>query len=260
MKTALDFQLYADYFVDNGVSKRTAKTYISCLKVFFHGGSIEDPTTWYRNFVAQGKSSSYQHNMYFAIRWLMRYHGIDWKYKKPKLQKKVRQNLSLEKCWALLESITNPEHKLLIETAIMTGLRPSELLALKKDDIDLFENTITIKNTKTYCDRIITIDKALATKLQYHIFKKNIRDKIFPLCLRTYQDILTREGKKLGFKVTPYMLRHTFATQYVENGGNLLMLKSILGHSNIKTTEGYVHESKAMLRKDYERAKPRLFV
>jgi site-specific recombinase XerD len=56
------------------------------------------------------------------------------------------------------------------------------------------------------------------------------------------------------------MLRHTFATQYVENGGNLLMLKSILGHSNIKTTEGYVHESKTMLRKDYERAKPRLFV
>ena len=144
MKTALDFQLYADYFVDNGVSKRTAKTYISCLKVFFRDGSIEDPTTWYRNFVAQGKSSSYQHNMYFAIRWLMRYHGIDWKYKKPKLQRKVRQNISLEKCWVLLESLSNLDHRLLVETAIMTGLRPSELLALKINDIDLFCNRFFI--------------------------------------------------------------------------------------------------------------------
>jgi len=39
-----------------------------------------------------------------------------------------------------------------------------------------------------------------------------------------------------------------------------MVLKKIMGHSNIKTTEGYVHESKAMLRKDYEKARPRLFV
>jgi len=62
------------------------------------------------------------------------------------------------------------------------------------------------------------------------------------------------------FTITLSTVFYTFATQYVENGGNIMVLKKIMGHSDIKTTEGYIHESKGMMRKDYERARPRLFV
>lgn len=248
------------YMVENGLRFDTAKRHMRNIRYFLGQNGREDPSAWYRNFMQKDVSDSYKYQMYYSIKWYLQSQGIDWQFKRPKQHRTVRQNLSIEKCWSLLEHADDEEHKLMIETALLTGLRPSELLALKTDDIDFFDNTIIVRSTKTYQDRIIPIGKELALKLQHWIFKKKPKDRIFPYRADWFARIVRSAGTLSGFKATPYMLRHTFATQYVENGGNLLMLKSILGHSNIKTTEGYVHESKAMLRKDYERAKPRLFV
>lgn len=250
----------SSFMVDRGVKLDTVKKSVRNIRYFLSHGGEKDPSAWFRDFMKRDVSDSYKYQMYYSIKWFLRYKGIEWDFKRPKQHKKVRQNLSIEKCWALLEHLENEEHKLMVETALLTGLRPSELLALKVEDIDFFEHTILVKSTKTYQDRIIPIGKELSQKLQYWIYKKKISNRIFPYNPDWFAVILRKASKKIGFHVTPYMLRHTFATQYIENGGNLLMLKNILGHSNIKTTESYVHESKAMLRKDYERAKPRLFV
>mgnify|MGYP002682561549 FL=1 len=77
------------------------------------------------------------------------------------------------------------------------------------------------------------------------------------MTLLAYRFALKKYCSKARIKrVTPYQLRHTFATQFIENGGDVLILKSIMGHSNIKTTEGYVHENTRMIMKGYEQACP----
>ena len=257
---AIDYQLFAMFLAQNRLALKTTNTMIGCIKQYKGGDTPEEATKWFYDFMNRNYSSSYKHNMYYAIKWYLRFLGHEWDFKKPKIHQKVRLNISLEKCWILVDSFEDPTWKLLLKTAILTGLRPQELLNLKVADIDFMDETIMITETKTYKDRIIPIGKELSLELRRYIYENEASGKIFNIALRTFENVLCKKSKDLGFHVTPYMLRHTFATQYVENGGNLLMLKSILGHSNIKTTEGYVHESKTMLRKDYERAKPRLFV
>jgi len=256
---AIDFQLFAMFLAQNRLAQQTVHTMVNCCKQYKGGDTPEEATRWFCDFLKRDISSSYKHNMYFAIKWYLRFLGYSWDFKKPKIHRKVRMNISIEKCWILVDSFADPTWKLLLKTAILTGLRPSELLGLKVSDIDFIDETIMITETKTYKDRIIPLGKELSMELRRYIHENKITGKIFPISLRTYENVLCQKSKELGFHVTPYMLRHTFATQYIENGGNLLMLKNILGHSNITTTEGYVHESKAMLRRDYERAKPRLF-
>jgi site-specific recombinase XerD len=75
---------------------------------------------------------------------------------------------------------------------------------------------------------------------------------------RGVQYILDRIAREAGIfrKVTPHMLRHSFATHFLENGMNLRYLQHLLGHSNLSTTEIYTHLSIDQLKKVYNKAHP----
>lgn len=249
-----------NFMVENGMKRETAERSVRNIKRFLKEKGDGDPSAWYRDFLDKELSNAYKYQMYYSVKWYLKFKGVDWQFKRPKHHMKCRQNLSIEKCWSLLDTITDDEHKLMVETAILTGMRPSELLAMTKDDIDFYDNVINIQNSKTYRDRQIPISVELGQKLQHWIYKRKITGRVFPYKSDWFAKIVRSAAKKGGFVATPYMLRHTFATQYVENGGNIMVLKKIMGHSDIKTTEGYIHESKGMMRKDYEKARPRLFV
>ena len=101
------------------------------------------------------------------------------------------------------------------------------------------------------------LNKKTIVELKRYIFNNGVsKGKLFIMTRDRFSKLILRYSRRLGFKVTPYMLRHTFATLFVENNGNLLILKNIMGHSQISTTERYVHESKRMIKSGYDKACP----
>ena len=204
-------------------------------------------------------------HIYYAIKHLCEYKGMKFEYSPPKTHLRRREDVELEDVWKLLDVIKDTRDLALILTHLYTGLRPSELLNLKKEDLDIDKGLMTVKNTKTYRDRIVPLHKKpLMAIRKYYATRKDKDVHVFysirergQVTTVGYRFILQKycEMAKIK-KITPYQLRHTFATQFLENNGDVLILKNIMGHSDIKTTEGYIHENARMIRKGYEKACP----
>ena len=200
----------------------------------------------------------------------------------PKLERKIPKTLNQEIIDAMLENSNNLSLRdsTIIELIYATGIRASELINIKITDIDFNESTIRIlgKGSK---ERIIPIhDLALELVSKYwknEIFKhnklvqnKNIRFNRDLLFLNLQGKKLTRQGlwyivknisKKLGLdinKVSPHILRHSFATHLLYNGVPLRHLQELLGHSNISTTQIYTHLSDQYIESEYSKFSPRV--
>ena len=200
----------------------------------------------------------------------------------PKLERKIPKTLNQEIIDAMLENSNNLSLRdsTIIELIYATGIRASELINIKITDIDFNEATIRIlgKGSK---ERIIPIhDLALELVSKYwknEIFKhnklvqnKNIRFNRDLLFLNLQGKKLTRQGlwyivknisKKLGLdinKVSPHILRHSFATHLLYNGVPLRHLQELLGHSNISTTQIYTHLSDQYIESEYSKFSPRV--
>jgi len=161
--------------------------------------------------------------------------------------------------------------KSILEMMYATGLRISELIGLKNNNIYLEENFIRVigKGNK---ERVIPFgEKAGFFLKEYYkkgrdlLLKNNNSDYIY-LNLRgkgiTRQGawkIIKGYGVKLGisFELSPHVLRHSFATHLVENGADLRSIQLLLGHSSISTTEIYTHLAKTRIQESYNKHHPR---
>lgn len=111
---------------------------------------------------------------------------------------------------------------------LYTGLRPSELLTLKIKDVDMEKGLLKIRDTKTFHDRLVPIHRKALNSLKRYI---DSRDDECPflfkvyrgnkdISLERYRYLLNNYCKMSGVKkITPYMVRHSFATCYIENEG-----------------------------------------
>ena len=146
-----------------------------------------------------------------------------------------------------------------------SGLRVSELCNLKISDIDFKRSLIIVRGGKGAKDRIVPIPKALLKEIEDYLKmrndnseyllveeRRNKKDKLSP---KTVWYILDKYGKKAGIKVTPHMLRHSFATHMLENGIDIRVIQEILGHSNLSTTQIYTKVTVEHLRRAQEKAK-----
>tara|TARA_B100001750_G_C15403769_1_gene544004 strand:+ start:128 stop:1060 length:933 start_codon:yes stop_codon:yes gene_type:complete len=200
----------------------------------------------------------------------------------PKLQRKIPKTLNQEIIDTMLDNSKNLSLRdsTIIELIYATGIRASELINIKITDIDFNEATLRIlgKGSK---ERIIPIHN-LALKLIAKYWKneiynhnklvknKNITFKRDFLFLNIHGKKLTRQGlwyiiktisKKLGLdinKISPHILRHTFATHLLYNGVPLRHLQELLGHSNISTTQIYTHLSDQYIESEYSKFSPRV--
>jgi len=162
-----------------------------------------------------------------------------------KKEKKLPKVLSKQQIKLLLDSTKNLKHKLIIKMLYCSGLRLQELINLKRNQIDFDNNTILVYQGKGKKDRLTIIAHNLKLDLlKYYSTYTFKTDYIFEgrngkYSKKSVQLILHNASKKLEFKVHPHMLRHSFATHLLEQGINIRIIQSLLGHSNLNTTQIY---------------------
>ena len=155
---------------------------------------------------------------------------------KSKTVRRLPKYLKDQEVKNLLDRCEGRRDRIMIELILLTGLRVSEVLGITPDDIDFRNRTIRIHG-KGSRDRTVYPPRELLYDLRDYIADKSIerQNRIFPLTRqRVFEIIKDLSGR------SPHKLRHTFAVNYLESGGDLRTLQKILGHSSLKTTSIYL--------------------
>lgn len=194
----------------------------------------------------------------------------------PKKKQHLPQVLTKEEVEKLLRSpntgqVLGLRDRAMLELMYATGLRISEIINLKLEDLHL---TMGILQTlgKGHKERIVPVgDEAIKWVNRYleearpKLLKQKRSNYLF---LNFHGNNLTRQGvwknlkaevRKAGIQknITPHTLRHSFATHILENGADLRIVQELLGHADISTTQIYTHLSNKQLADIYNRAHPR---
>lgn len=250
-------------------SIHTIQTYCAMMKQFLLYFSNKDPekiteeeVNEYQNFLVneRGVSSSTQNQVINAIKFY--YEKVLGRERKtyhidrPRKEKTLPKVISEEEIMRMLKCTTNIKHKTIIALLYSCGLRRSELLNLRKEDIRYERKQVLIRGGKGKKDRITLLADHIVKLLKKYldIYKPNYwliegegRQKYSETSVLK---IVKRSGKQAGIevKVTPHMLRHSFATHLMERGTDTRYIQQLLGHENPKTTAIYAHVSRNVLQ------------
>ncbi len=167
----------------------------------------------------------------------------------------VREPLSAEDADRLTNACETVDEKLVIWTLLDTGLRVGELCSLTSNSIQWQQRQIRIKGKggphgKKSKQRIVPMSKRVRTLLEGYF---TLNDRWF-IQKRQAQNIVKRVANraKVSADVTPHVLRHTFATTWIQKGGSLAALKKILGHDRLSTTEIYLNLTDMHIQEEFE--------
>jgi len=170
----------------------------------------------------------------------------------PKSEKKLPQIIESEFLKDRIFKIKNLKHRAIIMLGYSCGLRVSEVINLKIEDVDSKRMIINIRNAKGRKDRIVVLSKMMLETLRNY-FKK-YRPKLFlfngQFDLQYSSQSCNEIVKKyLGKSYHFHLLRHSHATTMLESGVEMTIIQKLLGHSSIKTTQIYGHVSTRLLSK-----------
>jgi site-specific recombinase XerD len=174
-----------------------------------------------------------------------------------KLDKKAPVYLSVIEMKELLETAIDPRDRIIVRMLYASGVRVSELVNMRKKDIDFDRSTIKVfgKGAK---ERIVLVPEVLLKDVFDHCSGLKNDDKLFDLTPRTVQRDIKTLARRAGItkNVTPHKLRHSFATHMLQNGGNVVAIQKLLGHSSLNTTQIYTHYNVDELKEMYGRTHP----
>ncbi|MDC7243933.1 MAG: site-specific integrase [Sphaerochaetaceae bacterium] len=161
-----------------------------------------------------------------------------------------------------LNSPINIRNYLIFRLYNETGLRVNELVNLRLNDFDMQNCIILVKKTKTNNERYVFYTKETNSLLNRYIIMCNINNYVFinfktldRLTVDSIETIATRLRKRLDIaqSISPHKWRHSFATRFVRKNGNMEVLRHIMGHESLKTTQKYLHLDKDSLQEEYNR-------
>ncbi len=160
--------------------------------------------------------------------------------------------------------------KLILELLYGTGIRLAELIGLKDQDINLFQENIKVLGKRNK-ERVIPIGKNLVQLIKRYNEKRQLEDfaemtpylvvtntgqQLYPMfvyrIVQKYLQLVTTLSKK-----SPHVLRHTFATHLLNKGADLNAVKDLLGHTSLAATQVYTHNSIEKLKSVFEQAHPK---
>lgn len=226
-------------------SYETCKQYTLIIKEFLKSGKT--PKEFMLNYT--DKSRSYVRTVYFALRFFHE-NVLNESFKEriplAKKSSKLPIVLNKEEISRMIKVTENPKHRLLVMFLYYSGLRVSELINIKWQDIDFERELIHLKVTKGSRDRVIFFHKQLKDALAYGrgysglVF---ISERGRQYNKRTIQLIVKDAARKaeINKRVTPHILRHSFATHLLEAGADIRYIQQLLGHKNLQTTQIYTH-------------------
>jgi integrase/recombinase XerD len=200
-----------------------------------------------------------------ALRAFFRLYDMDIadKIRLPKVEKALPTFLNFGEMETLLNSIFSKRDLAIVRLLYASGLRVSELMNLNKDSIE--ENMIHVKSGKGKKDRIVFIDDGPVQLINDYVHERNDEDPALfvnrrgtRLTDRYIEILVKRHAKRAGIKkkVTPHTLRHTFATHLLQNKANIMVIKDLLGHASLSTTQIYTHVTDDYKKEIYESSHP----
>lgn len=252
-------------------SESTIDTYADSLSTFlryyankpFSEIDNVDVIRFNNDYILQNKfSSSYQNQVVNAIKLFFR--TIEnkvmetEKVHRPRTEKLLPNVLSKEEIKLILNAHGNIKHKAMLSLIYSCGLRRSELLNLKLNDIDSKRGLVIIRYAKGKKDRIAPLSEKILDLLRDYYIAYKPKQWLFegqeentPYAENSLANVLKQalEKSKIQKPVTLHWLRHSYATHLLENGTDLRYIQEILGHSRSTTTEIYTHVSNKSIQK-----------
>lgn len=295
MDPVSQFSHYLQY--EKRVSIHTLKAYNHDLEQFFHYlhnafgtekmEEIESSMirSWILTLLEEGVTSRSVNRKISALKSFFHYHirikNIAYnpmvKVTAPKISKRIPEYVAEEDMERLFSSelFQNDFHgwrdRAIIELFYSTGMRLSELIQLRRQDIDFYEGTVKVLGKRNK-ERIIPLTRVVKNVLETYfsflpesvsgsnknqfIFVTDNNKKMYPKAVynivRKYLDMVTTIDKR-----SPHVIRHTFATHLLNNGADINAIKEILGHSNLAATQIYTRNSIEKLKSIYKQSHPR---
>ena len=242
-------------------SDNTVRNYVSCFEAFINHYYEIDPINlneidvrnYLQKLIQEGKSNSYVNLAVNSIKFFYEIvHGMPNRFysiERPRKEKQLPEVLSKEEIVNIINNTNNIKHKCIVGLLYSSGLRRGELLNLNVTDIDSKRMVVKIKNAKGNKDRISILSPSILKDLQSYYKEYRPTKYLFEgqrgaqYTATSVLKIISVAAKKAGIfkKVTPHMLRHSFATHLLENGTDIRHIQLLMGHSSTKTTEIYTH-------------------
>jgi site-specific recombinase XerD len=248
-------------------SHKTIKAYVSCLRTFarfFYPRHPRELTNEdIRGFlvyqlVTEGRGPGSVNQVFNALRFLY----VDLyempfvidKLPRPQKERKLPDVLNEDEVMHLFHAVSNHKHRLMLMIAYASGLRVSELVNLRLEDLDIERRMIHVRAAKGKKDRFTILPESMLVPLHWYRRAYNLAEPgwLFPggrpgyhLSARSIQAVFERAVEVAGIKklVSMHSLRHSFATHLLERGTDLRYIQELLGHQSSRTTEIYTHVS-----------------
>lgn len=248
-----------------GAGKRTIENYssqIKKIKEYYEGRPMVDISDEeirdYLFFLREELSYSYsaQNIVVSAVKRfflsLTEREFNSYQLPRPKKSKTLPKVLTREEVQTLLKQPMYIKHKCLLYMLYSTGIRCGELVNIKVEDINFKDNLIIVKKGKGSKDRVVTLSEKMKKLLLNYLQKVHPTvflfegQRGFRYSTASVQRVVKKAVERAGIdkRVTPHMLRHSYATHLHDSGVDIRHIQKLLGHSSTKTTEIYTYVSK----------------
>lgn len=251
-----------DYLFAQNYSANTIRNYISAFNLFLRNHQYQNPDTltekrivsYLASMTERGLSSSnlnmIVNALLFYFRTVLKRDTFEIRLPRPRREHRLPTVLTQAECVRIFSFVENPKHRLILLIGYGAGLRRSEIVSLKWEDILFEEHRIHIKQSKGKKDRIVMLPYSIVAYLENYRALNPGDEWVFPgqykgesLSASTVQKVMKNAVTKAGLekKATVHTLRHSFATHLLEGGTDIRYIQQLLGHASVKTTMVYTH-------------------
>lgn len=264
--TPLRNRMIEDLHIRN-YSAGTIRTYVRVVAGFalYHGRSPEqlgpeEIRAYQVHLHERGVSWSVFNQTVCALRFLYRVTlGRDWPLERIPYAKKPRPLpvvLSQDEVVRFLAAVDDAKHRMALTTAYATGLRISELVHLRFEDIDSSRMLVHVAHGKRDKARLVPLSQVLLGKLRTYWRAERPRTWLFPgrnpdkpIAVETIHEACRRARAVAGLRkrVTPHVLRHCYATHMLEAGVDIRTVQALLGHASLSSTIIYTHVQRRLI-------------